>query len=157
MLIKLIENTGYHYDAVYRFYGWEHAGNIVPIIPCGAANLGEFYMACTHAWCAETCSARFREGWTADNPSLGQCTITAALVHEYFGGDVLALPLIGGGMHSFNRIGGHIVDLACEQFGRDALLDFENAVTIDARALLSDADKAARCALLRERLMQAAK
>lgn len=154
MLIKLIENTGYKYDPVYRFYGWEQADRIKPLIPCGAETLGEFYLALLKAWSEETCSARFRPNWSAENPSVGQCTITAKLVNEFFGGDVLALPLIGGGMHSFNRINGLIVDLACEQFGKDALLDFEAAVPASAESLTRDADKAARCELLRARLSE---
>ena len=152
MIIKMIENTGYKYDPIYRFYGWEYADKIAPVKDCGAKTLGEFYLACLRAWSAETCSARFRPLWSAENPSTGQCSITAKLVNEYFGGEVLSLPLIGGGMHSFNRIGGVIVDLACEQFGKDALLDFDSAIKIDAESLVADPDKAQRCALLKERL-----
>ena len=152
MIIKLIENTDYKYDPIYRFYGWEYADRIAPVKDCGAKTLGEFYLACLSAWNAETCSERFRHAWCAENPSTGQCTITAKLVHEYFGGEVLSLPLITGGMHSFNRIGGVIVDLACEQFGKDALLDFDSAIEIDAESLVADPDKAQRCALLKERI-----
>ena len=155
MIIKLIENTGYKYDPVYRFYGWEYADRIAPVKDCGAKTLGEFYLACLSAWNAETCSERFRHAWCAENPSTGQCTITAKLVHEYFGGEVLSLPLITGGMNSFNRIGGVIVDLACEQFGKDALLDFDSAIEIDAESLVADPDKARRCALLKERIYHA--
>lgn len=152
MSIKLIENTGYKYDRIYRFYGFEHADEIKPIKGCGVKTLGEFYLRCLNAWNAETCSARFRPDWSEDNPSVGQCTITAALVHEFFGGEVVGLPLTEGGTHSFNRINGTIIDLACEQFGRDALLDFDNAVPVDADKLLVGGDKAERCALLRKRL-----
>ena len=45
-----------------------------------------------------------------------------------------------------------IVDLACEQFGKDALLDFDSAIETDAESLVADPDKAQRCALLKERL-----
>ena len=152
MPIKLIENTGYKYDSVYRFYGFEHADEIKPIKDCGVKTLGEFYLKCLKAWSIDTCSVRFRPDWSEDNPSVGQCTITAALVHEFFGGEILGLPLTDGGTHSFNKIGGVIVDLACEQFGKDALLDFDNAVPGDADRLLVGGDKAERCALLRKRL-----
>lgn len=152
MIIKLIENTDYKYDPIYRFYGWEYADRIAPVKDCGAKTLGEFYLACLSAWNAETCSERFRHAWCAENPSTGQCTITAKLVNEYFGGEVLSLPLITGGMHSFNRIGSVIVDLACEQFGKDELLDFDSAIEIDAESLVADPDKARRCALLKERI-----
>ena len=42
MSIKLIENTGYKYDPVYRFCGWEHAEDIRPVKACGAETIGEF-------------------------------------------------------------------------------------------------------------------
>ena len=152
MLIRLIENTGYKYDPTYRFYGWEYADEIKPVTDCGAATVGEFYLACLKAWSIDTCSAKFRGGWSEENPSVGQCTITAAIVHEYFGGEVLGLPMEGGGMHSFNLLDGKIIDLACEQFGKDALLDFDNAVPVEPEALLAGGDKAERCALLKKRL-----
>lgn len=151
-MIKLLEETGYHYHPLYRFYGWEFADTITPVKPCGAKTLGEFYLACRKAWNAETCSAKFRPLWSAENPSVGQCTITAKLVHEFFGGEVLWLPLEGGGRHNFNRIRGVIVDLACEQFGADALLDFPDARPGDPESLVKDPDKAERCELLRGRL-----
>lgn len=152
MLIRLIENTPYRYDPVYRFYGWEHADEIRPLSACPFASIGEFYLALLRAWSIETCSARFRPLWSAENPSAGQCSITAVIVRELFGGEIFGLPLEGGGMHSFNKIGGVIVDLACEQFGKDALPDFAGAVPIDPEELLRGGDKAERCALLRQRL-----
>ena len=74
-------------------------------------------------------------------------------MHEFFGGEVYSLPLDGGGRHSFDYINGVFVDLASEQFGRDALPDFSLAEPVDQASLLSGGDKAERCALLRERLL----
>lgn len=153
MPIKLIENTGYKYDKLYRFYGWEYADKIKPTASCGVETLGEFYFALLNAWTIETCSERFRDEWSQENPSVGQCTITAALVREYFGGEIMGLPLTDGGMHSFNRIDGIIVDLACEQFGENALLDFDNAVPVEASSLLAAPDKAKRYAILQDNFM----
>ncbi len=153
MLIKLIENTGYKYDPTYRFYGWEYRREVKPLRECGVRDIGEFYLALLKAWSLETCSPRFRGAWSSEeNPSAGQCSITAAIVREFFGGEVLGLPLEGGGMHSFNLIDGKMIDLACEQFGKDALLDFDNAVPVDPSALTNAPDKAARCELLKKRL-----
>ena len=153
MSIKLVENTGYKYHPVYRFCGWEHADDIRPVKACGAETLGEFYLACFAAWSSETCSVRFRPRWSVTCPSIGQCTITAALVYEFFGGKIYSLPLAGGGRHSFNFIDGIFVDLASEQFGSNALPDFSVAEPVDPASLLADGDKAERCALLRERLL----
>jgi hypothetical protein len=44
------------------------------------------------AWSLATASQ-----WTADNPAAGQCNVTALLVHELFGGDLLKTPLPAGG------------------------------------------------------------
>ena len=153
MILKLIENTGYQYDARYRFYGWEHADQVKPLKECGAENLREFYLKCFDAWNIETCSERFRPEWSEEsNRSIGQCTITSALVHELFGGEVYGIPLEGGGRHNFNRFDGHSIDLTSEQFGPNSVLDFENAIHVDPTTLLSDEDKLSRFNLLKKRL-----
>lgn len=153
MIIKLIENTGYKYDAKYRFYGWEYADRIKPVKECGAENLKEFYLKCNEAWNNETCSERFRPDWSEEiSRSIGQCTITASIVNEYFGGEVFGIPLEGGGRHSFNRFGAYTIDLASEQFGPDAVLDFENAVPVEPASLISDEGKRSRRDLLKKRL-----
>ena len=152
MQIQLIENTDYRYGETYRFYGWESADEVKPIREGGFASLGEFYMGCLASWSVETCSVRFRGDWSEENPSVGQCTITAALVREAFGGEIFGLPLVSGGTHSFNRIGGRFYDLACEQFGKNALPDFDHAMPVDAETLLVGGDKAERCELLRQNL-----
>ena len=152
-MIKLIENTDYRYGEKYRFYGWEYADEIKPSVPCGVENIGQLYMGLLEAWSVETCSVRFRPNWSADNPTAGQCTITAAVVRELFGGEIRGLPLRdGSGVHSYNVIGGKIVDLACEQFGKNALPDFSVSVEVDADRLLIGGDKLSRCELLKENL-----
>ncbi len=152
MIAKLIDNPAYKYDEKYRFCGFEHAHDIKPVKECGAADIGEFYIKCLKAWSVETCSAPFRKNWSEDNPSVGQCRITAALAHEFFGGEVLTIPLENGGVHTFNRINGMIIDLTSEQLGKNALPDFSEATLLAPSEILSDADKIERCALLRKNL-----
>jgi len=62
------------------------------------------------AWSLETAVQ-----WTAENPALGQCNVTAAVVHDLFGGDVLRTryPTF---WHYYNRIDGTVVDLTDGQF-----------------------------------------
>lgn len=69
------------------------------------------------SWSAET--SNYAE-WSKDNPSAGQCAVTACVVQDYLGGDILnvrALNSGGVGMsHYFNIIDGKIVDLTRGQF-----------------------------------------
>ena len=53
--------------------------------------------------------------WTAENPAAGQCNVTALLVHELFGGELLKTRLPGGD-HFYNRIGGQRYDFTDTQF-----------------------------------------
>ena len=53
--------------------------------------------------------------WTAENPAAGQCNVTAAVIHDLFGGDILRTR-IPEGFHYYNRIDGVVVDLTDGQF-----------------------------------------
>jgi len=64
------------------------------------------------AWSLSTASQ-----WTAGNPAAGQCNVTALLIHELFGGDLLKTPLPAGD-HFYNRIGGQRYDFTASQFER---------------------------------------
>jgi hypothetical protein len=54
-------------------------------------------------------------GWCAENPALGQCNVTALLLNEMFGAEILKTPLPEGD-HFYNRIDGERVDLTDSQF-----------------------------------------
>ena len=64
-----------------------------------------------------------REDWTEENATLGQCTITAFLAQDIFGGRVWGVPLEDGNFHCFNAVENRIFDLTSEQFG-DRKLDY---------------------------------
>ena len=53
--------------------------------------------------------------WTKENPAAGQCNVTALLVHELFGGDLLRTRLPEGD-HFYNRIDGLRYDFTESQF-----------------------------------------
>ena len=90
----------------------------------------ELYRDLKHVWCAETCAPRMRAEWTPENPTLGQCSITAFLVQDLFGGVVRGIPLRDGSVHCYNvfeddeRDPGQIIDLTSEQFDEDEI-DYE--------------------------------
>ncbi|MEV4684387.1 alpha/beta hydrolase [Streptomyces kurssanovii] len=75
------------------------------------------------SWAADTCSPDDleRAGWSADNPAWGHCDITALVVHDLLGGELVVgeVHLAGEpqGFHWWNRLpGGFEVDLTREQF-----------------------------------------
>jgi hypothetical protein len=63
----------------------------------------------------QTWSLRTSGKWAADNPARGQCSVTALLVEEMFGGEILKTPLPEG-VHFYNRIDGQRIDLTDDQF-----------------------------------------
>ena len=83
----------------------------------------DLYRALWPLWTRETCTPRMREDWTEENRTLGQCSITAFLVQDIFGGRVWGIPQEDGGWHCYNAVGDCVFDLTSEQFG-DRKLDY---------------------------------
>jgi hypothetical protein len=52
--------------------------------------------------------------WRPDNPALGQCDVTALVVQDWLGGEVLKTPLPAG-WHVHNRIADRRPDLTAAQ------------------------------------------
>lgn len=80
----------------------------------------DLYDALSRIWCADTCAPRMRADWTPENKTLGQCSVTAFLAQDIFGGEVRGIPLESGGVHCYNVVDGIIFDLTSEQFGEKA-------------------------------------
>ena len=107
----------YRLDA-YGFYGWQ--GAEVPAKNAdypGIRTPKDLYNALWNVWCAETCAPRMRGDWSPDNRTLGQCSITAFLAQDIFGGKIYGIPLPDGGFHCYNVVGDCVFDLTSEQFG----------------------------------------
>ena len=83
----------------------------------------DLYRALWPLWTRETCTPRMREDWTEENRTIGQCSITAFLVQDIFGGRVWGIPQEDGGWHCYNAVGDCVFDLTSEQFG-DRKLDY---------------------------------
>ena len=103
----------------YGFYGAYTAdvADARGLTPC------DYYDILSGIWCADTCAPRMRDRWSPENRTLGQCSITAFLMQDMFGGKVFGIPLEDGGYHCFNVVCGKIFDLTSEQFG-DVTLDY---------------------------------
>jgi len=69
------------------------------------------------SWSADTSSAA---GWTEANSTKGQCAVSACVVQDYFGGDILntvaTLPNSETVSHYLNVVDGETIDLTREQF-----------------------------------------
>ncbi len=102
----------------YGFSGWENAGipARIPDYP-GIRTPKDLYSALWHVWEAETCAPRMRKDWSMENRTLGQCSVTAFLAQDIFGGKVYGIPLEDGGFHCYNAVGDCVFDLTSEQFG----------------------------------------
>jgi hypothetical protein len=83
-------------------------------------------------WRAET--SFWPDEWTPARPSVGQCAVTAMIVQDRFGGDVLRT-LNGGVVHYWNRVDDVEVDLTRDQF--DTWAPDADVVTVDRRGLAS--------------------
>lgn len=141
---------------VYKFYGWGTA--TVPSITdayTGIRNVCDLYDALSSIWCEYTCAPRLREQWSAENKTLGACSITAFLAQDIFGGKVYGIPRADGSYHCFNVVGNCVFDLTSEQFG-DKKLDYSNCVEQFREDHFSKEEKRLRYEYLREKLREKA-
>ena len=105
-------------------------------------------------WKKDTCAPRMRKDWSARNMTCGQCSVTAFLAREIFGGRVLAVVLEDGNKHCYNEVNGTIFDLTSDQFkGKSIAYDLKNEQNIGDR--LAVKEWATRYALLKTRLSNA--
>ena len=110
------------------------------------------------SWGADTCDPVDRADWHPGNPSRGQCGVTALVLHDLFGGElVLGEVRVAGertGVHWWNRFGAGIdVDLTRDQFRPDEEI-------VGAEVIQRPAGPPNRCRaeyeLLRERVLRVA-
>lgn len=135
---------------MYRFYGWERAD----VRDARGMTPRDYYDILSGLWAADTCAPRMRGDWTPENPTLGQCSITAFLMQDIYGGDVFGVPLPDGAFHCFNAADGCVFDLTSEQFG-GAALNYAGCPEQRREEHFAKAEKLARYGLLRGRLARA--
>ena len=119
-------------------------------------SLTEIEAAVRATWAADTCSpddeARF--GWGPENPALGHCDITALVVNDLFGGDLVVAEVFRDGeqegYHWWNRLdNGLELDLTRDQFQLGQTL---SAVRVVARPVGPTRRRHAEYLVFRERL-----
>jgi len=53
--------------------------------------------------------------WRPDNPACGQCSVTALVLQDFLGGEILKTS-VEGQWHFYNRVAGQRLDLTDTQF-----------------------------------------
>lgn len=104
------------------------------------------------SWSLETCSPGLRDKWTIENPSLGQCAITALIVNDFFGGKIMRCMSVSGS-HYYNIIDSKVVDLTVEQF-LGVTPQYENGEERTREYLLNNKDTKNRYEILLYNLKQ---
>ena len=131
----------------YKFYGWETAD----IQDKNGLTPRDYYDRLSKIWCAETCAPRMRADWSEENPTLGQCSITAFLMQDIYGGKVYGVPLDDGSFHCYNVAGDCTFDLTSEQFG-DTGLNYDDSKEQFREDHFSKEEKRLRYEYLRKQL-----
>jgi hypothetical protein len=136
----------------YKFYGWE--GATLPPVDSKYEKIKSpqmLYDFLSDIWCSYTCAPRLRDEWSEDNKTLGQCSITAFLAQDIFGGKVYGILRPGGNYHCYNVIGDVIFDLTSEQFG-DEKLDYSDNPEQFREVHFEKTEKKERYEYLKEKL-----
>ena len=133
----------------YDFYGWEKAD----IKDENGLTPRDYYDILSEIWCADTCAPRMRDSWSPENKTLGQCSITAFLMQDIYGGKVYGILRPRGNYHCFNDVGGTVFDLTSEQFG-DEVLDYSNCPEQFREVHFAKEEKRLRYEYLKQRLEQ---
>ena len=112
----------------YKFYGSD-TPSVSPIKKefSKITDQRHLYELLNDLWCRQTCAPRMQEQWSKSNKTKGQCSITAFLFQDIFGGEVYGIELHDGSYHCFNKIDDVVFDLTSEQFG-NIVLNYNNAV-----------------------------
>ena len=138
----------------YKFWGWQGAtAQAINDTYKGINTPIDLYDALSKIWCADTCAPRMRQDWTPENMTLGQCSITAFLAQDIFGGEVYGILRPGGNYHCYNVIGDCRFDLTSEQFG-DEVLDYENNPVQNREVHWAKEEKRLRYEFLKQELMR---
>lgn len=144
---------------VRRYYG-EELGS-TKRIKSGNSNLqtiDDLYNILRECWCKETAYPSCQAEWVPNDPSYGQCAITAMLVYDMFGGTIHRIRVSGGGTHYFNKINGQYLDLTIEQFDLYNIpVNYEPNEEMDRKYCGKNADTQKRFELLIKRITERVK
>ncbi|MGP3970419.1 YunG family protein [Streptomyces sp. 6N223] len=89
--------------------------------------LTDIERAVRSSWGADTCPSETRARWSPDNPARWQCLVTALVLNDLLGGELVKGEVRVRGertdYHWWNRLGlGVDIDLTREQFGAEEVV-----------------------------------
>jgi hypothetical protein len=110
--------------------------------------------ALSASWSRDTAYRTDQKDWTPDKKETGQCTITAMLVYDYFGGKIKrGTSKKYNILHYWNEIDGEKIDLTFNQFlGRKDDIVFTDIITKPKEALMRIANVRNRYEILKKRV-----
>ncbi|MEK6760774.1 MAG: hypothetical protein AABX93_02515 [Nanoarchaeota archaeon] len=92
------------------------------------------------SWGKDTCYPPSAEKWSSENSALGQCAVTALVVNDYLGGEILNCKSLH---HYYNLLQDHtIVDLTKSQFPEGTLINSDRFVLRENLLYGESAEKA---------------
>lgn len=120
--------------------------------------IDDLYSILRECWCKETAYPSCQAEWVPNDPSYGQCAITAMLVYDMFGGTIHRIRVSGGGTHYFNKVNGQYLDLTIEQFDLYNIpVNYEPNEEMDRKYCGKNADTQKRFELLIKRITERVK
>ena len=111
----------------------------------------KFIEALNASWSKDTAYRKDAEKWTPQNPSLGQCAITALLFNELYGGRIYSGVSDDGIIHYWNRKFGIKYDFTKQQFAKK--IRFRKIKKWNREELLKTGNVAERYDLFKNRVL----
>ncbi len=101
------------------------------------------------AWTKETCYPGSKDKWSEKIPEIGQCAITALIIQDLFGGDIVKNDKLH---HYFNFIDMETLDFTKWQFEEADFENFDYDRMVDREELLLNDDTKQRYFKLKDNL-----
>lgn len=138
-----------------HFYGEEYASiETINGEYVGIRTLDDLFRILLKSWCCETAYPSCQKEYIyKEDPTYGQCAITATLVYDLFGGTIHKIRVEGGGTHYFNKVKGHYIDLTKDQFDLYNIpVTYEPNQTVDREYCGKNEDTLKRFLLLKKKV-----
>jgi hypothetical protein len=97
------------------------------LVTAGSQPFADFHGRLRRSWSVET-----GRHWRPENPASGQCGVTALIVQDQFGGEIIKTD-VDGAWHFYNLIDGKRVDFTMSQF--DSPIGYDDLPSGRAEAL----------------------